>query len=364
MNRFDQLVAEIKKARLDAIALVPGANLRYFTGLELHASERVSVVFVSATGEVSVVLPQLEQPRAAAQAALPMRFYPWADGDGPQLAMQRCVADLEIGDQLGVEFTAMRILEMHCIETAMSVEAHDAGPLFAELRMRKDAEELAAMRQAVQIIEGALEATLAQISMGMTERECGAIWDREIQARGGSPSFTTIVAAGPHSANPHHSNGERPLQAGDLVIFDGGSWYNGYTSDITRTVAIGEPSPLAREVYTLVQQANEAGREAAAQPGASGDSIDAAARAVISAAGYGKQFVHRTGHGIGLEVHEPPYIMAGNTDPLLIGATFTIEPGVYLPGAFGVRIEDNVVITATGAECLTSFNRDLIVIDR
>jgi Xaa-Pro dipeptidase len=197
----------------------------------------------------------------------------------------------------------------------------------------------------------------------MTERELAAIWDAEMNKAGGAPSFGTIVASGPNSANPHHSNGDRAFQSGDLIIMDGGAWHTGYASDITRTVALGEPSAEARRIYGLVQAANAAGRAAAARPGASGASIDQAARQVIADGGYGPQFIHRTGHGLGLEVHEPPYIVGGSDDALIPGATFTIEPGVYVDGVGGVRIEDDVVVTEDGAESLTTFERDLIVVN-
>jgi Xaa-Pro dipeptidase len=180
---------------------------------------------------------------------------------------------------------------------------------------------------------------------------------------GGAPSFGTIVASGPNSANPHHSNGDRPFAAGDLIIMDGGAWHQGYASDITRTIALGQPSVEARRIYELVKAANAAGRAAATRPGATGETIDQAARQVIEQGGYGPQFIHRTGHGLGMEVHEPPYIVGGSRDPLPVGATFTVEPGVYISGVGGVRIEDDVVVTEEGAESLTSFDRDLIVVE-
>jgi Xaa-Pro dipeptidase len=195
----------------------------------------------------------------------------------------------------------------------------------------------------------------------MTERQLAEIWEREMRTAGGAPSFSTIIASGPHAANPHHSNSERTFQPGDLIVMDGGALCEGYASDITRTIALGEPSPELRRVYDLVLAANVAGR-AACRPGASGAAIDQAARAVIEAGGYGPHFLHRTGHGLGLEIHEPPYIVAGSNDPLEPGTTFTIEPGIYVASLGGVRIEDDVVITADGAESLTTFERELIIV--
>jgi Xaa-Pro dipeptidase len=361
-ERIEKLSAALRQSGMAALAIVPGANLHYLAGLDMHMNERLAVAFFPAEGQPAVVLPALEAPRAQSQARMPMRFYTWDDAEGPYEALRRCTSDLGLdGKRVGVEYTAMRVLELRGIEQSAEVQAEDATPLLASLRMVKDADELAAMRQAVRIVEQALGAALAQARVGMPERELAAIWDAEMRAAGGERTFTTIVASGPNSANPHHTSGERALAPGDLVILDGGAFYAGYQSDITRTVVIGQPSDEARRIYELVQAANAAGR-AAARPGTSGEAIDAAARAVIEAGGYGPQFLHRTGHGLGLEGHEPPYIVAGSREPLAPGTTFTVEPGIYLAGVGGVRIEDDVVITDDGAESLTSFERDLIVL--
>jgi Xaa-Pro dipeptidase len=363
-DRLSRLRAVMREAGVAAVAVVPGANLRYLAGLEIHMNERLAVAFFPAEGEPAMVLPALEAPRAQAQARFPMRFYTWDDAEGPDAALGRCAADLRLdGRRVGVEYTAMRVLELRGIERAApEAVVGDATPIIGRLRMAKDAAEAAKMREAVRIVEESLRAAVAQIRVGMTERELAAIWDAEMHKAGGSPSFETIIASGPHSANPHHSNGDRAFQPGDFIIMDGGSWYEGYASDITRTIALGEPSPEARRIYELVQAANAAGR-AAVKPGASGESIDRAARAVIEEGGYGQYFIHRTGHGLGMEVHEPPYIVGGNREPLPVGATFTVEPGAYVAGLCGVRIEDNVIVTEDGAETLTSFERDLIVVE-
>jgi Xaa-Pro aminopeptidase len=228
--------------------------------------------------------------------------------------------------------------------------------------MAKDAAELAIMERAAQIVEAGLARAIAQIRVGMTERQLSKIVSEEIVAAGGEgESFENIVASGPNGANPHHSNGDRAFVSGDLIIIDCGARYRGYISDTTRTVALGEPGDEARAVYELVRRANEAGK-AAARPEATGAEVDAAARQVIDAGGYGEYFIHRTGHGIGLEVHELPNIVAGSDEPLAPGTTFTVEPGIYIPGKLGVRIEDDVVITPDGARSLTSMDRALLVI--
>jgi Xaa-Pro dipeptidase len=361
--RLSRLQAAMRGAGADTVAVVPGANLRYLAGLDMHMNERLSVAFFPAEGQPAMVLPALEAPRAKAQARFPIRFYAWDDAAGPAEALRRCVADLGLASQrVGVEYTTMRVLELRAIEAAAAgVRTVDATPMIAQLRMVKDADELVAMRRAARIVDDALRAATAQIRIGMTERELAAIWEREMRARDAEPAFGTIVASGPNAANPHHSNGERAFQAGDLIILDGGVWHEGYASDITRTIAVGEPSAEARKIYELVLAANQAGR-LYARPEATGEEIDQAARKVIADGGYGAQFIHRTGHGLGLEIHEPPYIVAGSQEPLAPGTTFTIEPGIYVEGLCGVRIEDDVVITSEGAESLTSFERELIIV--
>jgi Xaa-Pro aminopeptidase len=362
-DRTPQLRDAMASQSFDAAAIVPGANMRYLAGLDIHLSERLSVAFFPTDGQAAVVLPALEEPRAAAQARVPLRFYPWDDTEGPEPALRRCVGDLGLaGKRVGAEYTAMRLLELRGIEQAApGVCVADITPILSELRMVKDAAELAAMRTAAHIVEAALHAAITQIRVGMTERELADIWEQALRAAGNAPSFSPSVASGPNSANPHHTNSERAFQPGDLIIMDGGAIHDGYTSDITRTFALGEPGPQARRIYDLVLAANAAGR-AAVRPGATGALIDQAARAVIAAGGYGPQFLHRTGHGLGLEIHEPPYIVAGSQAPLAVGTTFTIEPGIYVSGLGGVRIEDNMAVAADGAESLTTFARELMIV--
>ena len=360
-RRHDALLGALREAGLAGLAVVPGANLLYLLGLTIHTSERLAVAFFGPGGDVGVVLPALERPRAESEATLPAKFYPWSDAEGYTAALERCASDMRIGGRIGVEYTAMRVLELRALEAVARVEVEDTTRVLARLRMVKDAGELQAMRAAVRVIEESLAATIAAIRPGVTEREIAATWDRAIQALGSQPSFTTIVASGPNSANPHHTAGDRRIERGDLVILDGGARVDGYCSDITRTVAVGELSDEGRAIYELVLAANRAG-VAAVAPGRSGAEIDVAARSVIEAGGYGQYFIHRTGHGLGIEIHEPPYLHVGEPAPLAEGTTFTVEPGVYVPGVGGVRIEDDVVVAAAGGETLTTFPRELQIL--
>jgi Xaa-Pro dipeptidase len=218
------------------------------------------------------------------------------------------------------------------------------------------------MAEAGRMIDASLAGLLPRIKPGLTERQVAAFWLEEMFKVGSEgASFDAIVAAGPDSAFPHHATSNRKLQAGDLVILDGGCRFGGYASDITRTICLGKPNDQQRRIYEVVQAANAAGR-AAARVGVTGAQVDAAARKVITDAGYAQYFPHRTGHGLGLDVHEEPYIAGTNTRPLEAGNVFTIEPGVYIENVGGVRIEDDVVLTGDGAKTLTNAPRELAVL--
>ncbi|MEF3275100.1 MAG: Xaa-Pro peptidase family protein [Chloroflexus sp.] len=366
--RLQRLVDRLATADWAGAALMPATNLTYLTGLQFHPGKRLTLFLIPATGATPVmVLPQLELERVRAAAPFSIHYVAWSDAAGPLTAlaagMEAAFGTSTPMKPLAVEHTVMRLMELRALETvAPGLRTVDVDPLLSELRLVKEADELALMEQAVTIVEQALHATLAQVRPGLSERALSRILSEAILAAGGErESFTNIVASGPNAANPHHENSDRLLQPGDLVVIDCGAVYRNYHSDITRTIAIGEPDPEARRIYEIVLAANTAGR-AAARPGATGSAIDAAARSVIEAAGYGAAFVHRTGHGLGLETHELPNIVAGNDAPLMPGTVFTVEPGIYLPGRLGVRIEDDVLITADGSRSLTSFPRELIVV--
>ena len=219
------------------------------------------------------------------------------------------------------------------------------------------------MRGAVKIAQDALEATLPQIKIGMTEKELSSELVVQLLKHGSEPEmpFAPIVSGGPNAANPHASPTERKLQAGDLLVVDWGATYDSYISDLTRTFAVGEVDEEYQKIHRIVQESNAAGR-AAAQPGVPCANVDKAARDVIQKAGYGVYFTHRTGHGIGMEGHEEPYMRGDNMQLLEPGMAFTVEPGIYLPDRNGVRIEDNVVITETGADVLSGMPREIRVV--
>ncbi len=362
-ERVSRLREEMAGQGLDCVALVPGANLFYLTGLSFHLSERPVVALFPVDDPPAIVLPSLEAPKLE-QAACALRPFPYTDEEGPMLTFHQACAALELAEaRVGVEELRMRLMEARYLERyAPGCKLVPADEVMGTLRMYKDTDELARMQRAVALTEAALRTTFDQLRAGMSEREVAGLLMVEILRAGaeGLP-FEPIVVAGPNAASPHARPSDRPIRTGETIIVDCGATVGGYASDITRTVALGSLPAEMAHVYEVVLEANRAGR-AAAMPGVAAQDVDRAARAVIEAAGYGTCFIHRTGHGLGLEAHEPPYIVEGNRERLQPGMTFTVEPGVYLPGQGGVRIEDDVVVTSKGAESLTTFPRELMVL--
>lgn len=361
-RRLEKLSEQLKLYGLDHLALVPGANLTYLTGWTISLSERPTVAFFPSSGRPAIVLPGLEAPHAKEVLPYSVDLYPYSDEEGHEAAFLRAEADLALsGKTIGVEYLHMRILELRRVEQiAPDCRIQAAEFLLPELRMIKDKTELVHMRQAVRITETALQAMIEKVKPGQTELEIQNMLHIEMLRAGAQGiSFDSIVVSGPRTASPHTSASDRVLQPGDLLLFDCGAAYRGYRADITRTFAVGELDPELKAIYTVVKKANAAARRYAG-PGDRAEEVDRAARQAIEQAGYDQYFIHRTGHGVGLEVHEPPYIVEGNDTVLRPGMTFTIEPGIYLPGKGGIRIEDDVVITEEGCESLTTFSRDLV----
>lgn len=361
--RVDRLFAALQTSTdFQALVLNPGPTLFYLTGLNFHLMERPVVTIFTAARSCVMILPELEVSRAQ-KAALPVQFFPYNDnpatwGDAFKRAAAALAAD---GLTLGVEPTRLRFLEMRFLEEALPKSRFtSAHGLLSGLRIAKDAGEIAAMRKAVDIAQRGLEATLALTRAGMTEREVASELVLQLLRVGSDAElpFGPIVASGPNAADPHATPGERRLQNGDLLIVDWGAAADGYVSDLTRTFAIGEVEPELKKIVEIVRQANEAGR-LAGKPGLPAGAVDQATRKVIDDAGYGVYFNHRTGHGLGLEGHEEPYMFGENKLLLTEGMTYTVEPGIYFVGRGGCRIEDNVVVTASGAETLSSMPREL-----
>ncbi len=362
-QRLARLRSLLQQAGLDYLALVPGPSLTYFSGLHVHLSERPFLLLLTGNPEESAALtPLLEAAKVEAAGVPAERIMVWRDEEGYAAAFQTLARQLQLSQaRLGVEALKMRVLELHALQNAaLTAQLVHADGITAHLRRSKGAEEIACLQHAAQVAEAALTACLPRLHLGQTERQIAAMMVQALlEAGADGPAFDVIAAAGPTSALPHAVPTDRPIQTGDLLILDWGARVGDYVSDITRTFAVGTITPELRHVYETVQHANAQG-VAAATLGATGQSIDRAARGVIQAAGLGRYFIHRTGHGLGMEAHEPPSLMEGQTDPLPVGAVFTVEPGIYLPNVGGVRIEDNVALTPDGPLCLTTLPRDLI----
>ena len=362
-KRLDKLRAIMRKEGLDIVALIPGATMRYLTGGVHYVMERPIVLFIPLDGQPVAVIPQLEVPLFEAKQ-IDLRIVSWTDAEGYDRAFQIGLDMLHpAGKTIAVEGTRMRFFEGEVIRRwAQGATVIAADAQLARLRMNKDSDEIDALRHAVEISERALQLTLDAVRVGMTEIELAGILEGHMKALGSEePSFETILHAGSNTALPHSRPMPYRIQAGDPLLIDFGAVYQGYRADITRVVFVGEPSQEFRKFYAVVQAANAAGR-AAAGPGVPAEAVDIAARSVLIDAGYGPLIRHRTGHGIGLESHEAPYIVEGNRQLLEPGMVFTVEPGIYEMNSIGVRIEDDLLITNEGAESISTFGRDLIVV--
>ena len=365
VTRLARLGQYIKEQQLAAVAVNAGPTLNYLTGLRFHLMERPVVMLFTADHEPVIILPELELLKLDG-LNFPVRVHAYGENPGnwPSI-FSEAMRDLGLsGGKVGVEPRQLRFLEYEYLRGGWPEGTFvDGSSIFNALRSKKNAEEINSIRRAVKIAEASLEATLARVKIGISEKELAGELFLQLIKHGSDISlpFSPIVAAGPNAANPHSQPSDRQLAAGDLLLVDWGASFNGYVSDLTRTFAIGKIDPLAEKIYTIVQQANCAGRAAGGVGVACGE-VDRATRRVIDKAGFAAHFTHRTGHGLGMECHEDPYIRGDNTQLLEVGMVYTVEPGIYLPGFNGVRIEDDVVVTEAGAESLSTMSREIRIL--
>lgn len=365
--RLSRLKERQQAAGLDYLAVMPGANLVYFTGIHAHLSERPILALFPADRSQQPVLfvPEFEVGKfKSGPVPIDWRIYAYPDGYDLKELFGRAVRELGLdGKTIGVDPAQIRLLEWSLLtHDAPRLRMAPAVDLVSQLRMVKDSEELARMRRAAAVPERVLAEAAPQFKPGMTELEiAGLILRVSLGQSLKEMASYPLVQTGLSAAFPHAFAGGRTVQKGDLIVIDFGAVVDDYASDITRTIAVGDPGDEMKRIYEVVKAANAAGR-AAVKPGATCEDVDRAARDVIDQAGYGKYFTHRTGHGLGLEGHEHPYIVKGNKLVLQPGMTFTVEPGIYIEGKGGVRIEDDVVVTKEGGDSLTTFSRELMVV--
>ncbi|ORA81172.1 Xaa-Pro peptidase family protein [Mycobacterium malmoense] len=361
VRRLTAAAAATAHAGLTGLVITPGYDLRYLIGSRAQTFERLTALVLPASGDPTVVVPRLElaslKDSAAAELGLAVRD--WVDGDDPY----RLVSDALGGGLPATAVTdsmpALHLLPLAGVFGVLPILATD---VLSGLRMIKEECEIDALRKAGAAIDRVHARVPEFLRPGRTEADVAADIAEAIVAEGHSEVSFIIVGSGSHAADPHHGYSDRELQVGDIVVVDiGGAYEPGYHSDSTRTYSIGDPKHNVAQQYSVLQRAQRAAFDAV-RPGVTAEQVDAAARNVLAEAGLAEFFVHRTGHGIGLSVHEEPYIVAGNDLLLTAGMAFSIEPGIYFPGRWGARIEDIVVVTEDGALAVNSRPHELVVV--
>lgn len=361
-NRLSELWNEASRTSVDAMIISPGPNLGYLCGFMINPRERTFLLLLGPKGSSSV-FPKLEEKRVTASLGGEVMSFPYRDEDGPVDSIKGALEAAGIDRQgritLAVEYLQMRVNELKMVNDAIEgYEMADLGKLFSKLRVNKDENERAYTRKAAAIVDIGIDEARRRIKPGVSERYVAARIEEAMRQAGADSIPFNKVLSGLKAANPHGNPDDKLIEEGDLVICDIGATYRGYTADITRTLAAGTPSAMLKRMHSIVCASNEAGRMSA-RPGLTCSELDAICRNVIAAEGLDEYFIHRTGHGLGLEVHEDPYIVSGNNMLLSPGMVFTIEPGVYIPEVGGVRIEDDVIITEEGVEVITKSKREL-----
>lgn len=363
-DRIEKLTRVLADEKLDALYIGPSTDAEYIADLELFDDERVKGLMISKVGRIFAMVPLLYKEELLHALGTDVSHKIWADHEGFQGAFRAGCEELGlVGGRIAFN-DGVRAVDLINMTKAVKFEFADGTATLSPLRRQKDEEELKLMRKASQIADTVMEGLSKFIKAGMTEldvkKKIAALF-AENGAQGSS--FSPIVAAGPGASMPHYTRDDKVIEKGDFVVIDMGCRYGRYCSDITRTFCIGEPSDEQRKIYDIVLASQKAG-EAAVKRGATGQDVDRASRKVIQDAGYGEYFLNRVGHGVGIAVHEEPYMIEGNDKPLEPGNVFSIEPGIYLAGRFGVRIENLVAVKPDGTgEALNKFTRDLIVID-
>lgn len=361
-DRYDALRQIARGENLDAIALVPGANFSRLFNAQFHQNERPLLVLIPVEGKPSAVVPNLELASFSA-LGFEGEVFDWRDQTGYQIAFDELMKSGRVR-QLGVEGQVMRVFVDQALRSsAPGLVIKDAQRSIASLRVRKNADEIDAIRSAIRVTETALANTIDSVRIGMSEREIENVLVQQLFASGAQDfAFSPIVAASTNSAQPHaHSRKDYPVKNGDALLIDCGARLDGVCADITRTFFIGYYDDHQARVYHTVLAASNAAHEAAT-PGASAHDVDNAAMGVLESSAFSERIRHKTGHGLGRDIHEDPYIMRDNHEPLQPGMVFTIEPGLYDLSEFGIRIEDDVLVTESGSESLTVFDKKLTVI--
>ncbi|EKF23485.1 metallopeptidase M24 family protein [Mycolicibacterium hassiacum DSM 44199] len=360
-QRLQAAATAAGEAGLAGLIITPGYDLRYLTGSRAQTFERLTALVLPAAGEPTVVVPRLELAslKDSAVPELGVAVRDWVDGDDPYRLVVEALGGAPVATAVTDSMPALHLLPL--AERLQRVPVL-ATEVLRRLRMIKDPAEIDALRKAGAAIDRVHARVPEFLAPGRTEADVAADIAEAIVAEGHSDVAFIIVGSGPNGADPHHECSNRELQVGDIVVVDiGGPYEPGYHSDCTRTYSIGEPDPEVARRYAVLQRAQRAA-VAAVRPGVTAEQVDAVARDVLAEAGLADAFVHRTGHGIGLSVHEEPYIVAGNDLVLEEGMAFSVEPGIYFAGQWGARIEDIVIVTSDGAMPVNHRPHELVVV--
>lgn len=361
-SRLSVIKGKMKERKIDGLVLFPSSNQYYVTGFRTFPGERLLLTIIPAEGEPFFIAPMLYESQVISESWI-KDIVSWRDEDKPYEVLRRVMEERGLGKgRFAVDDNMYAVQLLSMINALPGIQFLPMGDLLGGLRLSKSTEEIAKIREASRIVDEVVEEVRRNAKPGMTEIQIAALMEFEMRKRGSEgPSFETIVGSGPNSALPHYNAGERRVNSGEFMVLDFGAIYKGYCSDTTRTLCMGEPTAKMREVYNVVKEAQEIGVRTV-KPGIKAKEVDAVVRKHITDRGYGEYFTHRTGHGLGLEIHEEPYISGIGESVLRPGMVFSIEPGIYINGEFGVRIEDIVVVTDEGCERLNNYPRELTVI--
>jgi|TARA_B110000238_G_scaffold3238_1_gene3259 Xaa-Pro aminopeptidase len=354
-HKINSLRARMKDNNVDLVVLGPGTHMKWLLGFNTHSDERPCMLLIGKEKE-TFLMPSVNAEDVRSRTNIAINS--WKDENGPDQALKEALMDIDenAAKHIAIDEAMRSHFALILIEALPNPSYEFTGSTIGALRMRKDQAEFINLKENALIDDRAMQAGFAAIKEGVTELEIGAAINNHFISEGAKPQFC-IVGSGPNGAFPHHHTGDRKVEYGDAVLIDIGGRKGTFPSDMTRMSVVGEPPEGYLEIHAIVERAVQAAM-AAARPGVMAKEVDAAARGVITEAGYGDYFVHRTGHGLGIDIHEPPYITATSEVILDEGMVFSIEPGIYLQGRFGVRLEEIVILRANGPEILSELSRE------
>jgi len=361
-NKLIELSKRTRNESLDGILVGPSSDLEYLTGLHFLPDERFIGLFNLSDGRNFYIIPELYYEETREHLVSDATIFVWSDSDGFLSAINKAKAEFGIKDMaLGVN-DGIRAVDLLDMWGCLDVKFSNGSGILEKMRLIKNEEERDFLRKAADLADQVVAGIVKYIRPGLLERDIkNKIEELFLEYGGEGLAFDSIVASGPNTSRPHYSGDDRRIEDRDILILDFGCRYKGFCSDISRTVFVGEPTEEQRKIFDIVVKANGAA-ENLAKPGVTAGEVDLAARSIIREAGYGNCFLNRTGHGIGMAVHEGPYIKEGNKHVLEAGMAFSIEPGIYIAGRFGMRLEDIVLVTETGREVLNKATRDIIIV--